>query len=68
MLNVDRGQRKEVLLISDKRSKGNYCPLHPYQDTPEPIGYGHTISAPHTHALALEYLSTALTVTFDRGI
>jgi protein-L-isoaspartate(D-aspartate) O-methyltransferase len=28
----------------------------PYQDSPQPIGYGATISAPHMHAYALEFL------------
>ena len=28
----------------------------PYIDTPQSIGFGATISAPHMHAYALEYL------------
>ena len=33
-----------------------YAPKYPYEDCPQPIGYGATISAPHMHAYALEYL------------
>ena len=33
-----------------------YCPSSPYQDSPQGIGYGVTISAPHMHAWALELL------------
>lgn len=33
-----------------------YAPKHPYEDCPQPIGYGATISAPHMHAYALQYL------------
>ena len=36
--------------------RGNYCPRSPYQDSPQPIGFGVTISAPHMHAHALEIL------------
>ena len=36
--------------------RGNYCPHSPYQDSPQPIGFGVTISAPHMHAHALEIL------------
>ena len=40
--------------------RGNYSPGDPYQDSPHPIGYGQTISAPHMHAYALEHLRTAI--------
>ncbi|KAH8265312.1 hypothetical protein KR038_003919 [Drosophila bunnanda] len=33
-----------------------YSPRNPYMDAPQPIGGGVTISAPHMHAFALEYL------------
>ncbi|XP_046801560.1 protein-L-isoaspartate(D-aspartate) O-methyltransferase-like [Lucilia cuprina] len=33
-----------------------YAPSNPYMDAPQGIGYGVTISAPHMHAFALEYL------------
>ncbi len=34
----------------------NYAPTNPYQDAPQSIGYQATISAPHMHAHAIEYL------------
>lgn len=34
----------------------NYSRQNPYSDTPQYIGYGATISAPHMHAIALESL------------
>lgn len=34
----------------------------PYKDCPQPIGYGATISAPHMHAYALEFLYDKLKV------
>ncbi|KAF0692456.1 Aste57867_16485 [Aphanomyces stellatus] len=37
--------------------RGHYCPLNPYEDAPQPIGFGQTISAPHMHAAALELAS-----------
>lgn len=39
----------------------NYSKMHPYRDTPQSIGYGATISAPHMHAAALELLIDHLT-------
>ncbi|KMU79790.1 protein-L-isoaspartate(D-aspartate) O-methyltransferase [Coccidioides immitis RMSCC 3703] len=41
MLNVDRG---------------DYSPTNPYADSPQSIGYSATISAPHMHGHACEYL------------
>ncbi|RDW87208.1 protein-L-isoaspartate O-methyltransferase [Aspergillus mulundensis] len=51
-------------LIKDERVKqammavdrGHYAPSRPYSDSPQPIGYGATISAPHMHGHACEYL------------
>ena len=40
--------------------RGNYCTNRPYQDSPQYIGYGITISAPHMHAHALEMLKDKL--------
>ena len=40
--------------------RGNYCSLSPYMDSPQSIGYGVTISAPHMHAHALELLKDHL--------
>jgi len=37
-----------------------YCKSNPYVDSPQGIGYGVTISAPHMHAHALQLLSSQL--------
>jgi len=36
--------------------RAHYSPFHPYSDSPQPIGHGATISAPHMHGHACEYL------------
>ncbi|KAL8825058.1 MAG: hypothetical protein Q9191_004645 [Dirinaria sp. TL-2023a] len=36
--------------------RAHYAPALPYQDSPQPIGFGATISAPHMHASACESL------------
>ncbi|CAI7576288.1 unnamed protein product [Penicillium glandicola] len=36
--------------------RAHYAPSRPYSDSPQPIGYGATISAPHMHGHACEYL------------
>ncbi|OBT45000.1 protein-L-isoaspartate O-methyltransferase [Pseudogymnoascus sp. WSF 3629] len=55
---------KEAMLKVDR---GQYCPRHTsaYEDSPQPIGWRATISAPHMHASALESLfpSTCSAVT-----
>lgn len=43
-----------------KVDRGNYCSFSPYMDSPQAIGYGVTISAPHMHAHALEMLKDHL--------
>lgn len=43
-----------------KVDRGNYCHFSPYMDSPQSIGYGVTISAPHMHAHALEILKDNL--------
>lgn len=43
-----------------KVDRGNYCDFSPYLDSPQSIGYGVTISAPHMHAHALEMLKDHL--------
>ena len=37
--------------------RGDFAPENPYQNCPQSIGYQVTISAPHMHAIALEYLA-----------
>lgn len=36
--------------------RGNFSTEMPYFDSPQPLGYGQTISAPHMHAYAIEFL------------
>ncbi|KAL4783971.1 protein-L-isoaspartate O-methyltransferase [Aspergillus varians] len=44
---------KRAMMAVDR---GHYAPSRPYSDSPQPIGYGATISAPHMHGHACEYL------------
>jgi protein-L-isoaspartate(D-aspartate) O-methyltransferase len=39
-----------------KVDRAHYAPSSPYSDSPQSIGYGATISAPHMHGHACEYL------------
>ncbi|RKF54982.1 Protein-L-isoaspartate O-methyltransferase [Golovinomyces cichoracearum] len=39
-----------------KVDRAHYAPQRPYEDAPQPIGWGATISAPHMHASAAENL------------
>lgn len=50
----------EVAKIMEKIDRKHYSPYPPYEDSPQPIGYGATISAPHMHAYALELLYNKL--------
>lgn len=40
--------------------RSNYAKYNPFMDSPQSIGYGVTISAPHMHAHALELLKNHL--------
>lgn len=40
--------------------RSNYSKNNPYMDSPQSIGFGVTISAPHMHAHALELLKNQL--------
>eukprot|EP00294_Goniomonas_avonlea_P006517 CAMPEP_0114543260 /NCGR_PEP_ID=MMETSP0114-20121206/2262_1 /TAXON_ID=31324 /ORGANISM="Goniomonas sp, Strain m" /LENGTH=238 /DNA_ID=CAMNT_0001727589 /DNA_START=73 /DNA_END=789 /DNA_ORIENTATION=- len=57
--NMEKGQLlhsrevKEAMLQVDR---GHFVKRNPYEDSPQPIGHGATISAPHMHAICLEYL------------
>ncbi|CAK7230162.1 hypothetical protein SBRCBS47491_007492 [Sporothrix bragantina] len=44
---------KQAFLRVDR---AHYSPRKPYQDAPQSIGHGVTISAPHMHAMAVKYL------------
>ncbi|CAG0881187.1 unnamed protein product [Cyprideis torosa] len=48
---------EEIMLQVDR---GHYSTRNPYMDSPQGIGYGVTISAPHMHAYALEILQDNL--------
>jgi len=48
---------EDVMLQVDR---GKYAKLNLYMDAPQTIGYGVTISAPHMHAHALEFLKDHL--------
>lgn len=41
--------------------RADFAPVSPYRDQPQGIGWNATISAPHMHAAALEYLKNHLT-------
>ncbi len=45
-----------VLNVMAKVDRTNFCSYNPYDDSPQSIGHGATISAPHMHAYALELL------------
>ena len=40
-------KRKEIADAMNKVDRGEFAPSDPYEDCPQPIGYGATISAPH---------------------
>jgi protein-L-isoaspartate(D-aspartate) O-methyltransferase len=40
--------------------RAHYAPAMPYEDSPQPIGYSATISAPHMHASAIEHVLSYL--------
>ena len=43
----------EVGKVMELVDRKYYAPKYPYEDCPQSIGYGATISAPHMHAYAL---------------
>ena len=51
---------KQVANILEKVDRKHYAPSNPYVDSPQTLGFGATISAPHMHAYALEYLEKNL--------
>jgi protein-L-isoaspartate(D-aspartate) O-methyltransferase len=53
----------KVYQVMKQVNRAHYCPSscdYPYQDAPQYIGYGATISAPHMHAFCLELLQEKL--------
>ncbi|XP_042881963.1 protein-L-isoaspartate(D-aspartate) O-methyltransferase-like isoform X1 [Penaeus japonicus] len=55
---IIRSQEVERVML--RVDRGLYSKHNPYMDSPQGIGYGVTISAPHMHAHALELLSAHL--------
>lgn len=47
-------QSQAVRAVMQAVDRGNYMSKNPYQDSPQSIGLGQTISAPHMHARVLE--------------
>lgn len=52
--------RKRVYDAMLQVDRGDFTDSYPYVDNPQYIDYNATISAPHMHAYALEYLSDFL--------
>lgn len=52
---VNKGiiKNKEVARVMEQVDRKFFCPSSPYYDSPQGIGFGATISAPHMHAWAL---------------
>eukprot|EP01084_Bolivina_argentea_P126312 223678_1 len=49
-------KRKEIAKAMLQVDRGEFTSHNPYEDCPQRIGYGATISAPHMHAYALDTL------------
>ncbi|KAL4792323.1 protein-L-isoaspartate O-methyltransferase [Aspergillus venezuelensis] len=50
---INNERVKRAMMVVDR---GHYAPSRPYSDSPQPIGHSATISAPHMHGHACEYL------------
>lgn len=50
----------KVARVMEVVDRQYFCPENPYDDAPQPIGLGQTISAPHMHAHVLEKMLTSL--------
>ena len=53
---------EKVARVMLEVDRNDFAPAHPYADRPIPIGNNMSISAPHMHAVALEYLSDYCTI------
>lgn len=51
---------ENVFKAMEKTDRKHYCKMSPYMDSPQGIGFGVTISAPHMHAHALQLLAGQL--------
>ncbi|KAK2757857.1 hypothetical protein FQN54_004263 [Arachnomyces sp. PD_36] len=56
--DLSRGAGSDDIVhpMSSWVDRAHYCPSSPYVDSPQTIGFSATISAPHMHAHACEYL------------
>jgi len=59
---IDKGVIKnmDVAKAMEAVDRKYYAPKSHYVDSPQSVGFNTTISAPHMHAYALEYLSHKL--------
>jgi len=53
--------KDKVRKAMENTDRKHYSENNPYEDSPQRIGYAATISAPHMHAIALEYIHDQLT-------
>eukprot|EP00486_Rosalina_sp_Unknown_P001920 CAMPEP_0201575494 /NCGR_PEP_ID=MMETSP0190_2-20130828/20713_1 /ASSEMBLY_ACC=CAM_ASM_000263 /TAXON_ID=37353 /ORGANISM="Rosalina sp." /LENGTH=263 /DNA_ID=CAMNT_0048005173 /DNA_START=23 /DNA_END=814 /DNA_ORIENTATION=- len=58
--NKDIIKSQAVIAAMKKVDRADFSPSDPYDDCPQRIGYGATISAPHMHAHALDELKDKL--------
>ncbi|KJH53611.1 protein-L-isoaspartate O-methyltransferase [Dictyocaulus viviparus] len=61
--NLEKGQIFSSSRVRDAMlavDRADFSPISPYRDQPQGIGWNATISAPHMHAAALEYLKNHL--------
>ncbi len=49
-------KNNQIIEAMTKTDRSHFAPYDPYSDRPQLIGHGATISAPHMHGYALEYL------------
>lgn len=49
-----------VARVMEEVDRKFFCPNNPYDDAPQSIGWGQTISAPHMHAYVLEEILASL--------
>ena len=61
LIHTNMIQTEKVAKVMLDVDRNNYAPRNQYANRPQYIGYNVTISAPHMHAFALEYLSNFCT-------
>jgi len=61
LINAGRIKTQKIAEIMKSVDRKNFVPknreIYAYADSPQPLGYGATISAPHMHAIALVFLT-----------